>query len=91
MYFITDTFFSLGGWDDEPLTIQEKHVHPKLFNTDAHVIYTMELQKNDDIFYNVKMNSVVVYSGTEQHCEDFVYALAGYVGAVNPMAKAGKS
>lgn len=58
---------------------------PKLFNVETGII--IEARSHDDAHW-VDMSMDEIFSGTRQECEDFIFALAGWVGAVNPI-KAG--
>lgn len=71
MYFVTD--------------------EPKLFNAESGVIIAL---RSTHTYINGKEEFAVciygsedIHRGTRQECEDFIYSIAGYVGAVNPMSK----
>ena len=65
---------------------------PKLFNTNTGLfIYAT---KNHVMMggHNVdEIHEKILFFGASEDCEDFIYSLAGWVGAVNPMAKAGSN
>lgn len=69
MYFITD--------------------EPKLINLETGTVLSIEQRREtlDENVYSVMIlpARTYIYEGTRQECEDFIYALAGWVGAVNPM------
>ena len=58
---------------------------PRLFNTENGNVtgIVVSLQLNFD--YEVRLNNAPVFGGTRQECEDFIYSIAGWVGAVNPV------
>ena len=65
---------------------------PKLFNTETGCIF--KIRGEDDSYCQVEVTGSAsfyqtIFDGTRQDCEDFIYSIAGYVGAVNPMAKVG--
>lgn len=76
MYFVTDA--------------------PRLFNTETGIVirktHTGEFSYTTGTYedpesWKVEMNGYAIFFGNRQECEDFIYALAGWVGAANPMAR----
>ena len=76
MYFVTD--------------------EPILFNTETGVTYAIKptgvtkisATKSTQMHY-VYMHGggLPLFEGSRQECEDFIYSLAGWVGAVNPVER----
>ena len=67
---------------------------PKLFNSETGTLFRVRV--GDESVAMVELCSSAtffqgIYHGTRQGWEDFIYSLAGGVGAVNPMAKAGSN
>lgn len=54
---------------------------PKLINTETGTV--MSIHGTKDQAY-VALNNHEVKHGPRSECEDFVYSIAGWVGAVNP-------
>lgn len=64
---------------------------PKLFNTETGCIFKVRGEYDDCCQVEVTGSASFyqsVFEGTRQECEDFIYSIAGWVGAVNPIAKA---
>ena len=62
---------------------------PKLFNTDGVVFFMRSVNGVDEQWAVTISTGLDLFIGSRQECEDFIYSMAGWVGAVNPMAKAG--
>ena len=63
---------------------------PKLFNVETGVVVFMRSVNGVDEQWAVTISTGLdLFIGIRQECEDFIYSMAGWVGAVNPMAKAG--
>ena len=60
---------------------------PILFNAKTGVVFDVQMGANAPDNYVVWINDeyVVFIAETRQECEDFIFSIAGYVGAVNPM------
>lgn len=59
---------------------------PILFNAETGVMYQTRGER-DLCIVEVIPGYQTVYGGNRQECEDFIYSIAGYVGAVNPVGK----
>ena len=64
---------------------------PRLFNIKNGIIIQLTYSLVEQYDYEVRIKGNPVLYGTRKECEDFIYSLAGWVGAVNPMAKAGSN
>lgn len=56
-----------------------------LFNTTTQVVIELKHHENRDFW--VQMGEHILFHGTVEKCADFVYSIAGYVGAVNPLPR----
>ena len=66
---------------------------PKLFNVETgNIVAIYDNPYHDDYRKEPESHEIVMnakdrlFKGSRQECEDFIYALAGWVGAVNPMS-----
>lgn len=59
--------------------------NPVLFNVENGVTLAPFLSMNTGAAYEVRLNGTAVFLGSRQACEDFIYSVAGWVGAVNPV------
>ena len=57
---------------------------PVLFNTETGVV--IKVFSGEVLICPAE---IVIFRGSDSECEDFIYTLACWVGAVYPMAKAG--
>lgn len=59
---------------------------PILFNVKTGVVTKIEESDyNGQDVFQVTVNSQRVYVGSAEECKDFIFSLAGWVGAVNPV------
>jgi hypothetical protein len=58
---------------------------PVLFNTDTGRVLKIFTSLKPGVECDVSMDNTIIFYGTRQECEDFIYSLAGWVGAVNPV------
>lgn len=58
---------------------------PVLFNTNTGVVIRQNANKVWLTGIVPDEHAQAVFSGTRQECEDFIYSIAGWVGAVNPV------
>ena len=58
---------------------------PVLFNTDTGRVLKVFTSLRPGFSHNTSMDNEIIFYGTRQDCEDFIYSLAGWVGAVNPV------
>jgi hypothetical protein len=61
---------------------------PKLFNVETGVVTFIRSVNGEEWAVTIS-TGLDLFIGIRQECEDFIYSMAGWVGAVNPMAKAG--
>ena len=60
--------------------------NPILFNTDTGIVINIEpVASIEANVWEVIMGGRALYMGTRWECEDFIYSIAGWVGAVNPV------
>ena len=57
---------------------------PVLFNADTGRVLKIYTSLKPGFECDVSMDNNLIYRGTRQECEDFIYSIAGWVGAVNP-------
>ncbi len=62
---------------------------PKLFNVETGVTVSikpvMDYAQPPYSVWEVVMGKERLHMGTRKECEDYIYSLAGWVGAVNPV------
>ena len=58
---------------------------PVLFNTDTGRVLKIFTSPKPGFSHDVSMDNAIIFFGTRQECEDFIYSIAGWVGAVNPV------
>ena len=62
---------------------------PKLFNVETGVVTFMRSVNGVDTQWAVTISSGLdLFIGTRQECENFIYTMTRWVGAVDPTAKA---
>ncbi len=59
--------------------------NPILFNVENGTTLAPIPSMRTDAAYEVRLNNIPVFAGSRQECEDFIYSIAGWVGAVNPV------
>ena len=62
---------------------------PKLFNVETGVVTFMRSVNGVDAQWAVTISTGLdLFIGTRQECKNFIFTMAGWVGAVDPTAKA---
>lgn len=59
---------------------------PVLFNTDTGRVLKIYTSPKPGFSHDVSMDNAIIFYGTLRECEDFIYSVASWVGAIYPKA-----